>query len=380
MIRPPVYPQLPEPGTPQWRRWWLCLVLLWGACSASLLVWWPQEQSRQELWIWQMSLPLVGGVALALRHLGWRIGRHQWATWVAVHQVAELRWWQRRALGLPIEQALLIGPAGDSQTVYRDLMAYAPVPRSVLLPGIERPVLPCPLAVALVTPAQRATALATQLAQLTLALDGLAERWPHLRGIAWAGDPAGEPSFVQALTAAGATLPTARVPLGNLADLDALIDGFYAHCRHEADWVLCAGVMPVHSGDESGMPGGEAGFVWLVGWHGKQLLHRGDCLPDACDDLAAELCANMQRSAGLDAAPPTCLAMDVASQQAFVASGWPVQPHLLGAHWGALGALAPFIGMSLALLQAQTGQPCGWLAEDGEQRLTIGMAVPYDIG
>lgn len=70
--------------------------------------------------------------------------------------------------------------------------------------------------------------------------------------------------------------------------------------------------------------------------------------------------------------------MDKESQEAFVEGGWSAGEHQLARHWGGLAHIAPFIGMSLALLQAgKAGQPCGWLSQDGNKRLAIGMAVPH---
>jgi hypothetical protein len=37
--------------------------------------------------------------------------------------------------------------------------------------------------------------------------------------------------------------------------------------------------------------------------------------------------------------------------------------------------------MSLALLQAkEAGQPCGWLSQDADKRLAIGVAQPHGNG
>jgi hypothetical protein len=179
------------------------------------------------------------------------------------------------------------------------------------------------------------------------------------------------------LVKGGAVLPEARMPLGDLTELDALIDAFHQDCGDEVDWVLCAGVLSVPGADAPDLPG-EAGFVWLVSHRGRQLLQRGEYLSGEPDESPAELCAQIQRYAGLEAAPPDCLALDKTSQGAFLAGGWQSADHQLSGHWGVLGQLAPFIGMSLALLQAGgAGQPCGWLSQDGNDRLAIGMAVPH---
>lgn len=43
-----------------------------------------------------------------------------------------------------------------------------------------------------------------------------------------------------------------------------------------------------------------------------------------------------------------------------------------------LGELTPFVGMSLAALQAeQSGQPCGWLGKDDAGRLAMGVVVSH---
>lgn len=320
-------------------------------------------------------MPFCWALALALRALAWQIGLFYGAVYQRTVDAAVQRWWGRRRLGLPVEQILLLGPVGDEQTHYHDLMANAPAPKPAKAEGATQPMLRCP--VSLSTTRERAPALARRLAQLTLALPDLKERWPLLRGVAWVGDQSSEAAFVEVVAKAGVTLPEARLPLQDLSDLDRMIDGFNQHCRDEADWLLCAGVVSVPSAEEPELPG-EAGFVWLVSCRGRQLLHRGEYLLSEASESPAELCVQMQRYAGLDAAPPTCLALDKTSQGAFVKGGWSATEHQLSEHWGVLAQLAPFIGMSLALLQAgQAGQPCGWLSQDGNNQLAIGMAVPH---
>jgi hypothetical protein len=70
--------------------------------------------------------------------------------------------------------------------------------------------------------------------------------------------------------------------------------------------------------------------------------------------------------------------LDKTSQVEFAQGGWCAAEHQLSTQWGLLGNLAPFIGMSLALLQAKVAaQPCGWLSQDAEERLAIGVVVPH---
>ncbi|MFS2200607.1 hypothetical protein ACCD00_19015 [Pseudomonas sp. Pseusp3] len=375
MNRAPQYPDVIEPREPRWRRWWLALLWLWGLQSAVLLSLWPEDQPRLELWLWSAVLPLCWMLALALRVLGWQIGLFNRDVYRRTVDAAVQRWWGWRCLGLPVEQVLLLGPVGDEQTHYHGLMAGAPAPKPSKPDGAAQPMLCCP--VALGSSSERAPALARRLARMTLELPELKERWPSLRGIAWIGDEASQSAYLKAVAKGGVVLPEARMPLDDLSDLDTLIDAFHHDCCDEADWVLCAGVMSVPSADEPDLPG-EAGFLWLVSHQGRQLLHRGEYLLREPDESPAELCVQLQRYAGLDAAPPACLALDKTSQGAFVAGGWQSAEHQLSGHWGVLAQLAPFIGMSLALLQAmEAGQPCGWLSQDGNNRLAIGMAVPH---
>lgn len=374
MIRPPQYPEVVEPSAPQWLRWWLALPLLWGAQSAVLLTLWPEERPRLELWLWSAVLPLCWVLALLLRVLVWRLEVLKSVVYRRTRDAALLRWWQQRGLGLPVQQVLVLGPAGDAQLHYHDLMASAPLPRPTSASATQQPLLRYPFL--LCTPDERPQALARQLARLTLALPDLDQRWKHLRGIAWVGDEGPRAAFAQVL-ANTAVLPKVEVALNDLQDLDRLIDAFHHECRDARDWLLCAGVVSGHSAPEGELPG-EAGFVWLVSWQGKQLLHRGEYWRAETDESPGQLCAQLQRYAGLEAAPETCLALDQTSQQAFIDGGWSAAEHQLGGHWGALAHLAPFIAMSLALLQAgEARQPCGWLSQDAENRLAIGMAVAH---
>lgn len=375
MNRAPQYPDVFEPREPRWRRWWLALLLLWGGQSAVLLSIWPEEQPRVELWMWSAVMPLCWALAMALRVLGWQILLFNRDVYRRTVDAAEQRWWGHRRLGLPVEQVLLLGPVGDEQAYYHGLMADVPAPTPSKPEGATQTMLRCP--VSLGSARERVPALARRLARMTLELSELTERWPQLRGIAWVGDETGQNAYLEALAKGGVVLPEARMPLGDLAEMDTLIDAFHHDCRDWVDWVLCAGVVSVPSADEPDLPG-EAGFLWLVSHQGRQLLHRGEYLLSESDESPTELCVQIQRYAGLDAAPSDCLALDKTSQGAFVKGGWQSAGHQLSGHWGVLAQLAPFIAMSLALLQArEAGQPCGWLSQDGNQRLAIGMAVPH---
>ena len=366
MSLPPEYPEFPEPAGPYWRRWWLGLVLLWGGQSALLLTLWPQEQPRLELWLWSAVLPLCWALLLAVRVLAWQIELFGRTVYLRTLEQRLQHWWQQRALGLPVQDVLLLGPAGDVQTLYRNVMKDAPSPLATQL------MLRCPLLMSELT--ERTPALARHLARLTLALPGLAQNGAQLRAIAWVGDESGQSAFVEVLTRAGVVVPEARLPLQNLTDLDDLIDVFHRECIGEDDWLLCAGVESVPNAEDGELPG-EAGFVWRINRQGRQLLHRGEYL---LGESPATLCLQIQRYAGLQTPPSTCLALDKNSQDVFVAGGWSATEHQLHGYWGVLGHLAPFIGMSLALLRAgEAGQPCGWLSQDADKRLAIGVAVPH---
>lgn len=370
MNGPPESPDFIEPDAPRWRRWWLGLALLWGMQSAVLLMLWPQEQPRLELWLWSAVLPLCWALVLAVRVVVWQIELFNRTVYLRTLETAIQRWWQWRSLGLPVQDVLLLGPAGDMQEDYLGLMKGVPSPLAI--PGVTQLMLRCSLSLGVIT--ERAPALARHLARLTLALPGLVECWPQLRAIAWVGDESSQTAFVEALARAAVVLPEAGLPLQNLTDLDDLIDTFHRDCRGEHDWLLCAGVVSVASADEGELPG-EAGFLWRVSRQGRQLLHRGEY---QAGESAAELCTQLQRYAGLQAPPGICLALDKTSQEGFVTGGWSAVEHQLNGQWGVLAHLAPFIGMSLALLQAgEARQPCGWLSQDGDKRLAIGVAVPH---
>lgn len=374
MNRPPEYPEVVAPSAPRWRRWWLALLWLWGVQAVVLLTLWPEEHPRLELWLWSAVLPLCWALALALRVLAWQIDLFGNGVYHRTVDASVQRWWRRRSLGLPVQRVWLIGPAGDVQENYQGLMSGTSLPKPSKLREASQVRLCCPLS--LNKNALRGPALARYLARMTLELPELKERWPTLRGVAWMGDEGSQTAFTTVLGKGGVVLPEVRLSLGDLTDLDALIDAFYHDCRDKDDWVLCAGVMSVESAEGTVLPG-EAGFLWLVSWQGRQVLHRGEYLNET-HQTAIGLCTQMQRYAGIDSAPPACLAMDKESQEAFVEGGWSAGEHQLARHWGLLAHIAPFIGMSLALLQAgKAGQPCGWLSQDGNKRLAIGVAVPH---
>jgi hypothetical protein len=373
---PPQYPESIEPSKPRWRRWWGALLLLVSLQSVVLLTLMPNEQPRLELWLWSAVLPLCWALALALRFLTWQIGMFGHATYRRAQDAATHHWWQWRCLRLPVAEVLLLGPAGDEQTHYRHLMADAPPPEPLIPVGAKQPMLRCPLSLSETN--ARGSSLARHLARQCLAHPGLGDCWPQLRAVAWAGDDCSYKAFMQTL-AHGGVKPIAEtfLPMRDLADLDDLFDAFHREYRNERDWLLCAGVVSVESAEGTETPG-EAAFLWRISRHGQQALHRGEYLMKEAAEVPSTLCARLQRSAGLDAPPPTCLSLDKASQEAFVEGGWLAGEHLLAGQWGVLTNLAPFIGMSLALLEVgESGQACGWLSQDGNKRLAIGMAVPY---
>jgi len=376
MNRPPPFPDVFEPGQPHWRRWWQALLVTWGLQLSVLWALFAPGQSWLEFWLWSAVLPLCWALALALRVLAWQIGLFQRDVHRRTVEAFTQRWWDRRSLGLPVQQVLLLGPAGDVQLHYQNMMAAVPAPLATKPEGATQPMLRCP--VSLSATGARAPALARHLARLTLALPELSEHRSMLRAIAWLGDEGSQAAFVELLIKGGVAVANTRLPLQDLRDLDRLIDAFHVDCRDESDWLLCAGVMSVEQAGEAELPG-EAGFLWLVSRQGRQVLHRGEYLSHEADKTAADLCAQIQRYAGLDAAPFASLALDQASQEAFVEGKWGAGEHQLSGHWGVLAHIAPFIGMSLALLQAgEAGQSCGWLSRDGDKRLAIGVATTHD--
>jgi hypothetical protein len=376
MNRPPELVNFATPGTPNWRRWWSALLLLWGVQSAVLLTLWPDNQPRVWLWAWSMLLPLLWGLVLALRMLPWQLRLYEISVYERVHATALRRWWGHRALGLPVQEVLLLGPVGIAQADFHRLMAGAPLPEPVTAKDSDRALLRCPLGMN--SPFERGVGLARQLAHSALTLPEFAQRWPTVRALCWAGDAQSESAFVQTLASKGLDTPKVRMPLQNLTDLDALISDFNQHCDRVDDWLLCAGVVSVDGAECQGIAG-EAGFIWLVSHHGTMLLHRGETLSSAQADEPAALCAQIQRYGGLSAPPADCLAMDVPSGRAFVAGDWSATKHQLFGKWGALAHLGPFVGMSLALLQAGASrEACGWLSQDAELNSAIGVAMPHD--
>jgi len=375
MNRAPEYPDFVEPGVPRWRGWWLGLGLLLGGQSAALAMLWPKAQPVLELLLWSAVLPLCWALVLAVRVLAWHIGLFNRKVYQRTVDTAVRGWWQRRCLGLPVQDVLLLGPAGNVQAHYLNLMKGAPPAKPLMMPGTTQPMLRCPLSLPGVS--ERTSVLARHLGWLALARPALTECWPQLRAVAWVGDESSHAAFAQVLTKAGVALPEALLPLQNLTDLDELIDTFHLDCRGEDEWLLCAGVVSMEGAEAVEVPG-EAGFLWRVSRQGRQWVHRGEY---QAGEPAVELCTQVQRYAGLKTPPATCLAMDETSQAAFVEAGWSASEHQLAGHWGGLAHLAPFIGMSLALLQAgEAKQPCGWLSQDGNKRLAIGVAVPHGDG
>lgn len=376
MIHPPRYPDYVEPGEPRWRRWWLALLLLWGTQSALLIALWPEQRPKVELWLWSAVLPLLWALALTLRNLVWQIGLGNRDAYRGVIDATLQRWWRKRSRGLPVEQVVLFGPAGQQQSHYARLMAgTAPLPQPQA-PRVGAPeVLRCPVSSNLTK--QRAPLVAKHLAHMLRVLPELKERCPHLCGVAWCGSAESYQTFASVLGAAGVDLPEQELSLNDLTALDRLIDRFTTLCPEWDDWLLCAGVASIDRAP-AGQMAGEGAFAWIVSHAGKTRLKRGEYL---LDESPAELCSQVQRYGGLKEPPMACLAMDVQSLSAFVEGGWSASGHLLAAHWGVLEHLAPFMGMSVALLHsANADEACGWLSTDGENRLAMGMAVPHGKG
>lgn len=373
MNRPPQYPHFVSPGEPRWRRWWVGLGLLMAGQSAAVAVLWPKEQPRLDMLLWSAVLPLCWALGAAVRRLVWHITLFNRNVYLRTVEAAEYAWWQRRSIGLPVQDVLLLGPAGEEQASYLNAMIEQPLPLTLYRPGNEQPMLRCPLWFDSVRDRERA--LADRMGQLALGLPGLVEESGRLRALAWVGPLRGQAAFLKSLSTGGVTVPEPRLPLQDLGDLDDVIDIFHRDCPDSGDWLLCAGVVSRTQAQPGGLPG-EAGFVWRVSHRGAQLLHRGEY---QASESATDLCLQVQRYAGLALPPSICVAVDKESHQAIATGGWAATAHQVAGYWGELGQLAPFVGMSLALLQAgHSAQPCGWLSQEETGRLAVGVAVPHD--
>ncbi len=224
MSRPPQYPEFIEPGAPRWRRWWLGLGLLYGVQCALLLMLWPEAQPRLQLWLWSALLPLCWALVLAVRVLAWQIALFNRKVYLRTAQAATQRWWQQRSLGLPVQDVLLLGPAGDAQEHYLDLM------KGVTPPAVKTDTTPCmlrcPLSLTVVTRARPGAGPASG------PLDPGAARtaWLLAAGAgAGLGRGSKQPGGVRrdAGPGRGLVLPAPRLPLQDLTDLDQLIDTFH---------------------------------------------------------------------------------------------------------------------------------------------------------
>lgn len=373
MIRPPSFPDYKTFSAPRWRAWWLALLVLWGAQLAVLLVLWPEQRPRLELWLWSTVVPLLWALALSLRCLVWQISLSNHDVYWQTLDAALQRWWRKRSRSLPVEQILLLGPALEEPAQWRPLLdGTAPLPEVTALEEKGAQGLSCSLS--LKASADRPQALAVHLAKLLLAEPLPAERLKGLRGLVWVGE-AGRQAFVQTLAEGGVSVPETDHSLNDLDGLDHLIDDFPRLCPEEKDWLLCAGVVGTLALEPPRIAG-EGGFVWRVGWQATARLQRGEYLLADKGDTPEVVGAQVQRYAGLEQAPAQYLAMDKSSMDGFVASGWSANGSLQAGYWGELRDLAPFVGMSLALLQvASSGQACGWMSQDGAQRLAMGLAV-----
>ena len=373
MSQPAEYPDYVTPRAPCWRRWSWALVVLWGAQLGAAFSLWPSERLRQDIWQLAAIVPLFWALALALRHLVWRVGLFNRDAYRHSLGWAQQAWWAQRRRGLPVDQVLLLGPVGDDPAQYRELMADAATP----LPTSTGE------ATALRYPwvnhegEERAVLLARQLARQLLALPDVREHASRWGALAWAGDAASLAAFTSACAEAGVMLPGTRLALNNLDDLSWLIDAF--HCPENTsieEW-LCAGVVSVGEGDSQTMPG-EAGFVWLANSKACQQVHRGEPLVPEPQAAADSLCARVQLYAGLDGPPPHCATLGAKSLSAVALAGWPASEHELSHLWGSLGALSAFICISLALLQTQTtAAPCGWLCQLPDGQANIGVTSVY---
>ncbi|MFF7710628.1 hypothetical protein [Pseudomonas sp. NPDC007930] len=372
--RPPCYAPRAAPAVPRWKRWaqvGLLVLLAWAGCLALL---WPAAPPRRGWWLLALLGPLLLVLGLSLRLWLFQLARLRHARYQQVLAATRARWWHWRSLGLPLEQVLLLGPAGEGQQAYQGCMAATAVPSPVAAGGA--PALRCPLGT--VSGEGRAAWLGARLARRVLALPGLEARWPRLRALAWGGCPASHAAFAAVLQAAGLRLPAMQLPLQAPADLCTLID--LLHYRYDAPqaWLLCAGVVSVAPAGAAPGMAGEAAFAWVASRAGQHQVHRAEVLAAAPGDSAASLCAQVQRYLRPAALPAAALALGSPAAQALRAAGWPLGNHELGRYWGELQHCAPFVALSLAWLQAaQTEAPCGWASHGMDQHIVIGMAGPY---
>lgn len=377
MKQPPDYPAYLTPHPARWRRWWTALPVIWLVAALVTLLLWPAGKPTKTpvFWFWAAGLPLLLWLlAVSIRYLVYQVALHNRDSYQQVIKKAQNNWWQRRSLALPVEQAVLIGSLGDKSEIYRALLSAKPVPPVPVINSAGGFALRCPLL--LNSTSNRTEALARLLARQVLNHVPDFEAGRTLQTIYWHGDNDSLAVFQAALAQDSLTASGESIALQNVDNLDAVIDRFHEQ-TDETHWILCAGVGHF-ANSPTDQPAGEAAFAWIVGHQGKTALYRPEVLLPESNESAQQLVAQLTRTASLSEVPTACLAMDTASMNAVLPSGWSAVEHVLMPYFGELSALSPFIAATQALLHSdQQAEPCAWMAQHPEHHFISGVTAPY---
>ncbi|WP_047608870.1 hypothetical protein [Rahnella aquatilis] len=377
MKQPPDYPAYVTPQSARWRRWWTALPVVWLVAALATMLMWPEGKSTKTpvFWFWAAGLPLLLWLlAVSIRYLVYQVALHNRDSYQGVIKKAQDNWWQRRSLALPVEQAVLIGSLGDKSEIYRALLSAKPVPPVPVINSAGGFALRCPLL--LNSTSNRTEALARLLARQVLNHVPDFEAGRTLQTIYWHGDNDSLAVFQAALAQDSLTASGESIALQNVDNLDAVIDRFHEQ-TDETHWILCAGVGHFAK-SPTDQPAGEAAFAWIVGHQGKTALYRPEVLLPESNESAQQLVAQLTRTASLSEVPTACLAMDTASMNAVLPSGWSAVEHVLMPYFGELSALSPFIAATQALLHSdQQAEPCAWMAQHPEHHFISGVTAPY---
>jgi hypothetical protein len=285
------------------------------------------------------------------------------------------QWWLQHRQPFALQEIVLVGPAGGSETEWSRLFC-----RESLPPTEREERTGKALRIARMFSFD-AEAREKQLARMLVLQwkeqgEGLARL--SLRECYWAGSDTTWRAFVEQMKQSfpDITLP-AEAKKWRGEETLAEIAGIFSEAAPETQ-VLVAGCQSHPASADMSRPAGESAVLWLAGAEGPALLTRGEIFEPSASETILQVCQRAQVQCELDGIPETCMLFSHPGQPELASSGWNVIQQIQDAYWGEQGEMEALVVISLAAIFARTQQqPCGWIATDPLHSLALGIVKPH---
>ncbi len=377
-MRPvPVYPDYKTARPPAVARWIAAaalLVLLSGSITALM----PSTQNKTSLMTAGILLSLLlAGTGWLIRLLYYRVSMHNAAFYRELVEYERQQWWVQHRQPIGLQEVILLGPAAKRATDWVRVLHRGQRPPEETKEGGGS---------ALRLPQISATGIVVREKRLA---ELLVTEWQKQRSdkafaspqrCYWQGTDASWQAFHARMAMA---FPLIKLPLQpelwqGEASLAEIASGL-AEAESNDTTMLIAGCQSVATQPGSALPAGESAVLWLVGQHGPVQTTRGEAFSMENGDTLPAVCTRALKQSELTDPPEACPLFYRPDLDALAQSGWDISQHLQDAHWGDIDNMEALTVLSLAAIYAaHHQQPCGWIARDPINTLTLGIVNLMD--